>query len=158
MVESVETMSKIKWGKFTDNFMYLVPGYGLGALDWFDEKAWADDGYILTNVRAIARMGQAGGCKGILFDPDSEADGAGGDQGVTAETKERLIELLQEKRSALISHAVTKGLDTNAPMKDSGIEWLGEVPEHWNVWLMKRIAEAKIITNDCCSAADMLFQ
>ena len=45
----------------------------------------------------------------------------------------RLIDLLKEKRQALISHAVTKGLNTNAPMKDSGIEWLGEVPEHWEV-------------------------
>ena len=47
--------------------------------------------------------------------------------------KERMIELLKEKRIALITHAVTKGLDPNAPMKDSGIEWLGEVPEHWEV-------------------------
>ena len=45
--------------------------------------------------------------------------------------QERLIELLQEKRQALISHAVTKGLDPNVKMKDSGVEWLGEVPEHW---------------------------
>jgi type I restriction enzyme S subunit len=45
----------------------------------------------------------------------------------------RLIELLQEKRQAVISHAVTKGLDPDAPMKDSGIEWLGMVPEHWDV-------------------------
>lgn len=47
--------------------------------------------------------------------------------------QERLIELLAEKRRAVISHAVTKGLDPNAPMKDSGIEWLGEVPAHWEV-------------------------
>lgn len=47
------------------------------------------------------------------------------------EKKRRQIELLQEKRSALISHAVTKGLNPNAPMKDSGIEWLGEIPAHW---------------------------
>lgn len=45
----------------------------------------------------------------------------------------RLIELLKEKRQAVISHAVTKGLDPDAPMKDSGIEWLGEVPAHWHV-------------------------
>ena len=45
--------------------------------------------------------------------------------------KERLIELLKEKRIALITQAVTKGLDPNVPMKNSGIEWLGEVPEHW---------------------------
>jgi len=46
--------------------------------------------------------------------------------------KERLIELLQEKRTALITRAVTKGLDSNVPMKDSGVEWLGEIPAHWN--------------------------
>jgi type I restriction enzyme S subunit len=45
--------------------------------------------------------------------------------------KERLIELLTEKRSAFISHAVTKGLDPTVPMKDSGLEWLGEIPAHW---------------------------
>ena len=49
------------------------------------------------------------------------------------ETRERQIELLQEKRAALISHAVTKGLDSTVPMKDSGIEWLGLVPEGWEV-------------------------
>lgn len=47
--------------------------------------------------------------------------------------KKRQIELLQEKRAALISHAVTKGLDPNVKMKDSGIEWLGEIPAHWEV-------------------------
>ncbi|WP_138627613.1 restriction endonuclease subunit S, partial [Pseudoalteromonas sp. S4741] len=45
--------------------------------------------------------------------------------------QEKLIELLKEKRQAVISHAVTKGLNPNAPMRDSGVEWLGEVPEHW---------------------------
>ena len=47
--------------------------------------------------------------------------------------QEKLIALLQEKRQAVISHAVTKGLDPNVPMKDSGVEWLGEVPAHWTV-------------------------
>lgn len=50
----------------------------------------------------------------------------------------RLIELLKEKRQAVISHAVTKGLNPRAPMKDSGIEWLGEVPAHWRIMLLKR--------------------
>lgn len=49
------------------------------------------------------------------------------------EKKERQIELLKEKRAALISHAVTKGLDPNVKMKDSGVEWLGRVPEHWKL-------------------------
>ena len=47
--------------------------------------------------------------------------------------KERLIELLQEKRAALITRAVTKGFDPTVPMKDSGVEWLGEIPAHWEV-------------------------
>ena len=47
--------------------------------------------------------------------------------------KERLIELLQEQRTALITRAVTKGLDPTIPMKDSGVEWLGEIPAHWEV-------------------------
>lgn len=47
--------------------------------------------------------------------------------------QEKLIELLKEKRQAVISHAVTKGLNPNAPMKDSAVEWLGDVPEHWDV-------------------------
>ncbi len=45
--------------------------------------------------------------------------------------QEKLIELLEEQRKSIISHAVTKGLNPNAPMKDSGVEWLGEVPNHW---------------------------
>ncbi len=47
--------------------------------------------------------------------------------------QQRLIELLQEKRQAVISHAVTKGLNPDAPMKDSGIEWLGQIPAHWEL-------------------------
>ncbi|MFJ3457598.1 restriction endonuclease subunit S [Scandinavium goeteborgense] len=46
--------------------------------------------------------------------------------------QQQLIELLKEKRQAVISHAVTKGLNPDVPMKDSGVEWLGEVPEHWD--------------------------
>ena len=47
--------------------------------------------------------------------------------------QEKLIELLAEKRQAVISHAVTKGLNPNAPMKPSGVEWLGDVPAHWDI-------------------------
>jgi len=72
------------------------------------------------------------------------------------EKKQRQIELLQEKRAALISHAVTKGLNPNAKMKDSGIEWLGEVPEHWDVaplysrYIVQlgKMLDAKRITGD----------
>ncbi|MDV1192790.1 restriction endonuclease subunit S, partial [Raoultella planticola] len=56
------------------------------------------------------------------------------------EKKTRFIELLKEKRQALITHAVTKGLDRNAKMKDSGIEWIGQVPEHWEATKLKHVA------------------
>ena len=58
------------------------------------------------------------------------------------EKQQRLIELLKEKRQAVISHAVTKGLNPNAPAKDSGVEWLGEVPAHWAV---KKFSHCTII-------------
>lgn len=55
----------------------------------------------------------------------------------------RLMELLKEKRQAVISHAVTKGLNPHAPMKSSGIEWLGDVPEHWDVVPIKWLSPVK---------------
>jgi len=55
------------------------------------------------------------------------------------EEQQRLIELLKEKRQAVISHAVTKGLGPTVPMKDSGVEWLGEVPAHWDVKRLKHL-------------------
>ncbi len=55
--------------------------------------------------------------------------------------KEKLIELLKEKRQAVINEAVTKGLNPNAKMKDSGIEWLGEVPEEWKMKNLKFVAK-----------------
>ena len=57
--------------------------------------------------------------------------------------QQRLIGLLQEKRQAVISHAVTKGLNPDAPMKDSGVEWLGEVPEHWRNFRLKALFALK---------------
>ncbi|WP_318369828.1 restriction endonuclease subunit S [Enterobacter sp.] len=57
------------------------------------------------------------------------------------EKQQQLIELLKEKRQAVISHAVTKGLNPDVPMKDSGIEWLGEVPEHWKICRIKQLSK-----------------
>lgn len=54
--------------------------------------------------------------------------------------QEAMISLLKEKRQAVISHAVTKGLDPTVPMKDSGVEWLGDVPEHWQVKRVKFVS------------------
>jgi type I restriction enzyme, S subunit len=63
--------------------------------------------------------------------------------------KERLIELLQEKRTAIISHTVTKGLDSTAPLKDSGVEWLGEIPEDWRV-----VTVRNLIRSECLEIQD----
>jgi type I restriction enzyme, S subunit len=59
------------------------------------------------------------------------------------EKQQQLIKLLKEKRQAVISHAVTKGLNPDATMKDSGVEWLGEVPEHWKITRLKYLGVAK---------------
>jgi restriction endonuclease S subunit len=66
--------------------------------------------------------------------------------------KQKLIDLLKEKRQALITHAVTKGLDPNAKLKPSGIEWLGDIPEEWEIkrlnYLMRNIVEKALITDE----------
>ncbi|UJP64804.1 restriction endonuclease subunit S [Mongoliitalea daihaiensis] len=54
--------------------------------------------------------------------------------------KEQLIALLKERKQIIIQNAVTKGLDPNARMKDSGVEWIGEIPEHWEVKKLKYVA------------------
>lgn len=98
-----------------DQFRVAATGitrYGLG-------KYWIDNGLFLVppldEQRAIARF---------LDRETARID-------TLIEKKQRQIELLHEKRAALISHAVTKGLDPTAPMKDSGIDWLGQVPAQW---------------------------
>jgi len=63
--------------------------------------------------------------------------------GTLIEKKQKQIELLQEQRAAIINQAVTKGLNSSVKMKDSGIEWLGEVPEHWNILKLKHLLRVK---------------
>ncbi|AZE30307.1 restriction endonuclease subunit S [Pseudomonas chlororaphis] len=58
---------------------------------------------------------------------------------VLIEEQQRMIELLKEKRQAVISHAVTKGLDPTLPMKESGVEWLGEIPVHWKTNALNKL-------------------
>ncbi len=67
--------------------------------------------------------------------------------------KERQIELLKEKRSALISHAVTKGLNPKVKMQPSGIEWLGEIPEHWAIKELKFVA--RLASGDSITSEDI---
>jgi type I restriction enzyme S subunit len=73
--------------------------------------------------------------------------------GLVAEQR-RLMELLKEKRQAVISHAVTKGLNPNAPMKPSGIEWLGDVPEAWEVLKLKFLCKVQTGDKDTENAVE----
>lgn len=77
------------------------------------------------------------------------------------EKQQQLIALLKEKRQAVISHAVTKGLNPDAPMRDSGIEWLGEVPAHWSVlkgaWLGQLFGSESISEDQIGDEGGLLF-
>ena len=97
--------------------------------------------HFFVEAPGITRYGLSQDAIGDLpfnFPPENERNGIA--NAVDRETtridalitkKTRFIELLKEKRLALITHAVTKGLDPDVKMKDSGVEWIGEVPEHW---------------------------
>lgn len=77
--------------------------------------------------------------------------------------QEKLIELLEEQRKSIISHVVTKGLNPNAPMKDSGVEWLGEVPEHWNIlkssyiFKVSKGKNAALLTKEYCATREQIY-
>jgi type I restriction enzyme S subunit len=68
--------------------------------------------------------------------------------------QQRLIELLSEKRQAVISHAVTKGLNPAVAMKPSGVEWLGEVPKHWEVKKLRFLCDVQTGSRDTENAVD----
>ncbi len=68
--------------------------------------------------------------------------------------QERLVDLLQERRAALISHAVTKGLDSSIPMKDSGSEWIGEIPAHWEKKRLKLLVSNEVDKADSAQIYD----
>ena len=86
---------------------------------------------ILRNLRASCPSAFEQNCIAAFLDRETAKI-----DGLVAE-QQRLIDLLKEKRQAVISHAVTKGLNPAAPMKPSGIEWLGDVPTHWEVKPLK---------------------
>lgn len=73
---------------------------------------------------------------------------------VLIEKDKKLIALLKEKRTALINHAVTKGLDSDAKMKDSGVDWIGEIPEGWRVRKLKQVTSIRISNVDKKSKPD----
>ena len=95
--------------------------------------------YPVINASALVKL------KSVIPPPEEQATIAATLDRETAridalvEKKTRFIELLKEKRQALITHAVTKGLDPNVKMKDSGVEWIGQVPEHWEVKRLRHV-------------------
>jgi len=104
---NVKAMSKIKWGKFTDNFMYMNLGTEAGRrATWFNEAAWGDDGYFLKRIRALARIGHAGGCKGILFDPEYGGDWSYKQQEDSKEKSLAEYRALLRKRGAQFINAI----------------------------------------------------
>ncbi len=106
-----------------DQFRVAATGitrYGLG-------KYWVDNGLFL--VPPVEEQ-----CAIAAF-----LDRETGRIDALMEKKQQQIELLQEKRTAFISHAVTKGLDPTAPLKDSGVEWLGQIPMHWELFQLRRV-------------------
>lgn len=100
-----------------------------------------------TTVKHLSSVDVRKICLGAPSEPEQRAIAAFLDR-ETAQIdtlvakKERLIELLQEQRTALITRAVTKGLDPNVSMKESGVEWLGQIPAHWNGAKMWEISRA----------------
>lgn len=65
--DDIATLTRTQWGRFDNNFFYFVTGKNI---DWFDEKAWGEDGHILRNIGFVAKVARAGGCAGLLFDPE----------------------------------------------------------------------------------------
>ncbi|WP_138205112.1 restriction endonuclease subunit S [Haloimpatiens lingqiaonensis] len=84
----------------------------------------------------IPSMNEQKAIANFLYEKTAEIDALIAD-------KEKVIELLQEKRQAIISEAVTKGLNPNVRMKDSGIEWIGEIPEHWDIRRIKYLSNIR---------------
>lgn len=104
-------------------------------------KSSAQSGIYMGDISAMAiayPLGKAEQCE-IVAHLDRETARIDG----LVSKKTCFIELLREKRQALITHAVTKGLDPNVKMKDSGVEWLGQVPAHWDVSPVKYLAIPK---------------
>jgi restriction endonuclease S subunit len=84
----------------------------------------------------IPSMNEQKAIANFLYEKTAEIDALIAD-------KEKVIELLQEKRQAIISEAVTKGLNPNVRMKDSGIEWIGEIPGHWDIRRIKYLSNIR---------------
>ncbi|MCE0760051.1 restriction endonuclease subunit S [Marinobacter sp. G11] len=127
--KSQQTVLTEYYGKLLRNMALsgFVASLAKGIRERSTDFRWSDAGEIFLPVPSIHEQTQIAR---FLDHETAKID-------ALIREQERLIELLQEKRQAVISHAVTKGLDPDVPMKVSGVEWLGEVPAHWNVMPLK---------------------
>ncbi|NQZ31709.1 MAG: restriction endonuclease subunit S [Oceanospirillaceae bacterium] len=110
-------------------FLYYVSPFNMKVvndLTYFTTVKHLSSIDILKTVYALPPEGELDSIVSFLDHETTKID-------TLIEKQQQLIKLLKEKRQAVISHAVTKGINANVPMRDSGVEWLGEVPEHWEV-------------------------
>ena len=107
-------------------------------LAWAKQGATVESiehGYMAESIIPLPPLGEQAAIDRFLDHETSKID-------ALVEEQRLLIELLKEKRQAVISQAVTKGLNPSVPMKDSGVEWLGKVPAHWEVMALRRCAKS----------------
>lgn len=127
------------------------PGYLKYQLHLFDVCHMKTLG---AGVRQTISFGDIGVC-GTIVPPKVEQaaiasflDRVVGEMDSAIASQERMIELLKERRSAIITQAVTKGLDPNAKMKDSGVPWLGQVPAHWEIKRLRFLLSNKSLKSE----------
>ncbi len=123
------------------DYYFILSSY-FQAKIWSGNNSSAQEGLTLSTINNIPHLSPSKKEKELIANfLDHETDKLD----ILIEKQQQLIKLLKEKRQAVISHAVTKGLNPQSPMRDSGIEWLGEVPEHWKVVSLKHLVSAPII-------------
>lgn len=127
-----QDMKALRFGKqlLVKYALYLISGNQKSLLlEWGKEGATVESiehEYLANTCFPVPSIDEQGSIVSFLDHETAKID-------TLIEKQQQLIKLLKEKRQAVISHAVTKGLNSNAPMRDSGVEWLGEVPAHWKV-------------------------
>lgn len=115
----------------TDLFIGQMDRFSKGITDFRKRLYWEEFKTLLTVVPPLTIQDRI---VKFLDEKTAEIDAA-------IEKKRRLIDLLNEQKAILFNRAVTKGLNPNAPMKDSGVDWIGEIPAHWDVKRVKHVAQ-----------------